>query len=246
MLAELDEVLAQVEPYDVADAGEGRPRLRRADRPQDGRRGQPAARGRHRAGRRAGPLRLPGHPRPRDAAGPGSRRRWRCSQQPSSFLIDMPGSWRPSLDRALEDDPMRIFVTGSIAFDYIMVFPGRFRDHILPDKMHVLSVSFLVDSLTRLRGGTGANIAYNLGLLGEQPVLVGTVGRGLRRVSRLARGPRRRLPGRPGHRRRAHGLVLHQHRPAGQPDHGVLSRRDGAGGVDLDPRDRGHAATTWS
>ena len=71
---------------------------------------------------------------------------------------------------------MRIFVTGSIAFDYIMVFPGRFRDHILPDKMHVLSVSFLVDSLTRLRGGTGANISFNLGLLGEQPVLVGTVG----------------------------------------------------------------------
>ena len=71
---------------------------------------------------------------------------------------------------------MRIFVTGSIAFDYIMVFPGRFRDHILPDKMHVLSVSFLVDSLTRLRGGTGANISYNLGLLRERPVLVGSVG----------------------------------------------------------------------
>ncbi len=71
---------------------------------------------------------------------------------------------------------MRIFVTGSIAYDYIMVFPGRFRDHILPDKMHVLSVSFLVDSLTRRRGGTGANIAFNLALLGEKPVLVGTVG----------------------------------------------------------------------
>ena len=71
---------------------------------------------------------------------------------------------------------MRIFVTGSIAYDYIMVFPGRFQDHILPDKMHVLSVSFLVDSLTRRRGGTGANIAYNLGLLGERPVLVGSVG----------------------------------------------------------------------
>ncbi len=71
---------------------------------------------------------------------------------------------------------MRVFVTGSIAFDYIMVFPGRFRDHIRPDRMHVLSVSFLVDSLTRRRGGTGANIAYNLGLLGERPILVGTVG----------------------------------------------------------------------
>ena len=61
---------------------------------------------------------------------------------------------------------MRIFVTGSIAYDYIMVFPGRFRDHILPDKMHVLSVSFLVDSLKKRRGGTAANIAYNLALLG--------------------------------------------------------------------------------
>jgi adenosine kinase len=71
---------------------------------------------------------------------------------------------------------MNVFVTGSIAFDYIMVFPGRFRDHILPDKMHVLSVSFLVDSLSTRRGGTGANISFNLGLLGEHPVLVGTVG----------------------------------------------------------------------
>ena len=71
---------------------------------------------------------------------------------------------------------MRVFVSGSIAYDYIMVFPGRFRDHILADKMHVLSVSFLVDSLTRLRGGTGANISFNLGLLGERPVLVGAVG----------------------------------------------------------------------
>ncbi len=71
---------------------------------------------------------------------------------------------------------MRIFVTGSIAYDYIMVFPGRFRDHILPDKMHVLSVSFLVDSLDRRRGGTAANISYSLALLGQKPVLVGTVG----------------------------------------------------------------------
>lgn len=70
----------------------------------------------------------------------------------------------------------RILVTGSIAFDYIMVFPGRFRDHILPEKIHILSVSFLVDSLKRMKGGTAANIAYNLALLGERPMLVGTVG----------------------------------------------------------------------
>jgi adenosine kinase len=71
---------------------------------------------------------------------------------------------------------MSIYVTGSIAYDYIMVFPGKFRDHILPDRMHVLSVSFLVDSLKRRRGGTAANIAYNLALLGEKPILVGAVG----------------------------------------------------------------------
>jgi adenosine kinase len=57
-----------------------------------------------------------------------------------------------------------------------MVFPGQFKDHILPDKMHILSVSFLVDSLKRVRGGTAANIAYNLALLGERPVVMGTVG----------------------------------------------------------------------
>jgi adenosine kinase len=71
---------------------------------------------------------------------------------------------------------MRIIVTGSIAYDYVMVFPGHFQDHILPEKMHVLSVSFLVDSMKRLRGGTAPNIAYNLALLGQKPEVVGTVG----------------------------------------------------------------------
>ena len=72
---------------------------------------------------------------------------------------------------------MRLIVTGSIAYDYVMVFPGQFQDHILPDKMHVLSVSFLVDSMKRLHGGTAANIAYNLALIGERPELVGAVGK---------------------------------------------------------------------
>lgn len=71
---------------------------------------------------------------------------------------------------------MRIVVTGSIAFDYIMSFPGHFKDHILPDKIHMLSVSFLVDSMRKERGGCAPNIAYSLALLGERPSVMGTVG----------------------------------------------------------------------
>jgi adenosine kinase len=70
----------------------------------------------------------------------------------------------------------RIAVTGSVAFDTIMVFPGRFGEHILPDKTHILNVSFLVDRLERRRGGTAANIAYTLALLGERPLLCAAVG----------------------------------------------------------------------
>ncbi len=72
---------------------------------------------------------------------------------------------------------MNIIVTGSIAYDYLMTFPGRFAEHILPDQIHRLSVSFLVDEMRKQRGGCAANIAYNLALLGERPRLMGTVGR---------------------------------------------------------------------
>ncbi len=71
---------------------------------------------------------------------------------------------------------MRIVVTGSIAYDYIMSFPGDFSEHILPEKIDVLSVSFLVESLRREPGGCAANIAYNLALLGETPSVMATVG----------------------------------------------------------------------
>jgi adenosine kinase len=71
---------------------------------------------------------------------------------------------------------MRVIVSGSIAFDYLMHFPGRFREHILPDNLNHLSVSFLVDRMRRAYGGCGANIAYNLALLGERPLLVGAAG----------------------------------------------------------------------
>ena len=71
---------------------------------------------------------------------------------------------------------MSIVVTGSIAFDNILDFPGRFEDHILPDQIHHLSVSFLVKTMRRQRGGVAGNVCYTLGLLGERPLLFSTVG----------------------------------------------------------------------
>lgn len=71
---------------------------------------------------------------------------------------------------------MSVLITGSIAYDYIMQFPGYFHDHILPEKIANLSVSFLVDSMKRQRGGVATNIAYNLALLGERPRIMATVG----------------------------------------------------------------------
>lgn len=71
---------------------------------------------------------------------------------------------------------MNSVITGSIAFDYIMSFPGRFREHILPDQLDNLSLSFLVDSMKKQRGGCAANIAFNLALLGERPRVMATAG----------------------------------------------------------------------
>jgi adenosine kinase len=71
----------------------------------------------------------------------------------------------------------RILVSGSVAFDTILVFEGHFRDHILPDKVHMLNVAFLAPRLEREFGGTAANIAYSLAGLGSAPVVLGAVGR---------------------------------------------------------------------
>ena len=71
---------------------------------------------------------------------------------------------------------MRVLICGSMAFDNIMVFQGRFREHILPEQIHMLSVSFLVPQLRREFGGCAGNIAYNLKLLGGSPVIMATVG----------------------------------------------------------------------
>ncbi len=71
---------------------------------------------------------------------------------------------------------MQIFVSGSLAYDRIMDFPGKFSDHILPDKIHILNVCFVVNGLEEKFGGTAGNIAYNLALLGERPVVLATAG----------------------------------------------------------------------
>ena len=74
-------------------------------------------------------------------------------------------------------DTKEVVLTGSVAYDYLMSFPGRFKDHILPDHLDSLSLSFLVDSLERRPGGIAANIAYSLALLGERPRVLATVGK---------------------------------------------------------------------
>jgi adenosine kinase len=71
---------------------------------------------------------------------------------------------------------MKILVTGSIAYDTIMVFPDRFRNHLLADQLHILNVCFLTPEMRREYGGTAGNIGYNLKLLGEEPLVMATVG----------------------------------------------------------------------
>ncbi|MGP3971414.1 carbohydrate kinase family protein [Streptomyces sp. 6N223] len=71
---------------------------------------------------------------------------------------------------------MRIAVSGSIAHDHLMTFPGRFTDQLVSDQLHTISLSFLVDALEVRRGGVGANICYGMGQLGASPILVGAAG----------------------------------------------------------------------
>ncbi|MGH8534039.1 MAG: carbohydrate kinase family protein, partial [Gammaproteobacteria bacterium] len=72
---------------------------------------------------------------------------------------------------------MPALICGSIAYDNIMVFPDRFKNHILPEKIHILNVSFMVPEMRREFGGCAGNIAYNLKLLGEDPLPVAAAGR---------------------------------------------------------------------
>jgi adenosine kinase len=71
---------------------------------------------------------------------------------------------------------LSVLICGSIAYDNIMVFQGRFKEHILPDQIHILNVSFLVPELRREFGGCAGNVAYNLRRLGGEPRIMATVG----------------------------------------------------------------------
>jgi adenosine kinase len=72
---------------------------------------------------------------------------------------------------------MQIYISGSLAYDRIMDFPGKFQDHILPEKIHIINVSFTVNGMKEKFGGTAGNIAYNLALLGEKPLILATAGK---------------------------------------------------------------------
>ncbi len=72
---------------------------------------------------------------------------------------------------------MKILITGSVAFDYLMTFPGLFKEHLLPEHLEKISLSFLVDGLVKRRGGIAPNIAYTLALLGGQAGIMATAGK---------------------------------------------------------------------
>ena len=109
---------------------------------------------------------------------------------------------------------MNIVVTGSIAFDYLMSFPGKFTEHFLPEHMSRVSLSFLVDTMDKRRGGCAPNIAYTLALLGERPRLMATAGQDFGDYRRWleAAGVDTSLVARGA--RQVHGVVLLQHRHA--------------------------------
>ena len=117
-------------------------------------RDRPEARDHHAAGR---------DPAPRPGSG------WRRSSASTFNRLSIPSS-------LIQHHHMSIIVTGSIAFDYLMSFPGKFTEHFLPEHMTRVSLSFLVDTMDKRRGGCAPNIAYTLALLGERPRLMATAG----------------------------------------------------------------------
>ena len=128
---------------------------------------------------------------------------------------------------------MASIICGSMAFDTIMNFEGRFADQILPDQLHILNVSFLVPALRRDFGGCAGNIAYALKLLGGDPRPMATIGQDgggyLERLEQLGISRVRAPDG-----RQLYGAGDDHHRPRQQPDQWLSSGRDGAGTSEQD------------
>ena len=70
----------------------------------------------------------------------------------------------------------RVVITGSLAFDHIMSMPGKFEEHILPDKIHILNIGFIMDRFNKEYGGTAVNVAYTLSLLERKSLVVASAG----------------------------------------------------------------------
>ena len=107
---------------------------------------------------------------------------------------------------------MKLIVTGSIAYDYLMSFPGKFTEHFLAEHMQRVSLSFLVDSMDKRRGGCAPNIAYTLALLGERPYLMGTAGQDFGEYGEWLRAAGVDTSLVKQVRGQVHGVVLLQHR----------------------------------
>ena len=85
-------------------------------------------------------------------------------------------NWWDNLSKD-KGDIVNIYISGSLAYDRIMDFPGKLSDHILPDKIHILNVCFTVNGMVEKFGGTAGNIAYSLSLLNEKPYILATIGK---------------------------------------------------------------------
>ncbi len=107
----------------------------------------------------------------------------------------------------------KVLICGSVAFDTIMMFDGRFREHILPEQLHILNVAFLVPQLRREFGGCAGNIAYNLALLGDPAVTMATVGRDFAPYREWMERNELAARTRQSDRFGAHGPGLHHDRP---------------------------------
>ena len=108
-----------------------------------------------------------------------------------------------------------------------MSFPGKFTEHFLPEHMHRVSLSFLVDTMDKRRGGCAPNIAYTLALLGEHPLLMATAGEDFGEYREWLKAAGVDTAARQAGQRQVHGVVLLQHRSRQQSDRVLLYRRDG-------------------